>query len=208
MPKIITPHSYHREIEREVQSWVDSCLGVNPTYDDSLQPTIDQWGLPWFRAGVLVVNRKNQFLLMHEARVQVGRIRDEERREELLAAGHKSRDWVNGDGGWNLPAGRLRIGENFEGAALREAKEETGWTIVIERFLYARHSEAPDNRYIMPVYWAMPVSGPLSYSTPETSEINWFTAEQIHNMAAEKQLRSPDFVLESLKVYQDNPSIY
>lgn len=208
MSLIIIPHACYDDVKKEVQAWTENNLGASPSYDDSLQPTIDRWGLPWFRAGALVADQDGRILLMHEARVQIKKLKDEQLKKNLLAQGRQPSEWIDGDGGWNLPAGRLRLGECFEEAGLREVREETGWIIVIERLLCVRHSEKPNNRYIMPVYLGCPISGPAAHRTAETSEIGWFTAEQIHNMAAEKQLRSPDFVLESLKTYQDNPSIY
>ena len=39
-------------------------------------------------------------------------------------------------GRWQLPGGRIEIGENFETALLREVKEETGLDVEIERPLY------------------------------------------------------------------------
>lgn len=208
MPLIIIPNACYDNVKKEVQTWTENNLGTPPSYDDSLQPTIDQWGFPWFRAGTLVVDHASRILMMHEARVQIKKLRDEQLKENLLAQGHQPNEWIDGDGGWNLPAGRLRLKECFEEAGLREVKEETGWTIVIERLLYIRHSEKPSNKYIMPVYFGFPTLGPAKHRTAETSEIGWFTSEEIHSMAANGQLRSPDFVLESLKAYQDNPSIH
>lgn len=202
MTKILIPQSLYHEVQALVQDWTNSCLGDRPFYEDALQSTIDQWGFPWFRSGVLVSNRNGEILMMHEARVQIKKIKDLALKQRLLNDGHQPSEWVDGDGGWNLPAGRLRTGESFEDAGLREVYEETGWDVVIRYFLYARHSEKPDNQYIMPVYLALPMFGPPSYSTVETSEIGWRTPAQIRAMADAGQLRSPDFVLDSLKAYE------
>ncbi len=170
-------------------------------YNDDLWPTIEQWGYPWFSAGV-VCERQNTFLMMHEARVQVKKIRDEALKQQLLAEGHHPSDWIDGDGGWNFPAGRLRIGESFEDAALREVEQETGWKVDLGKIIYIRTSDKPDNIYIMPVYLAQPLTNSGQYQTWETSEINWFSAAEIRQMAQDNLLRSPEFVTASIAAYE------
>lgn len=206
MSKILIPEIRDLEACSTVMKWVEANLGHNPEYDDSLQPTIDQWGFPWFRAGAVVYNYfddQDKILMMHEARVQVKKIKDPDLKQRYLDEGHAESDWVDGDGGWNLPSGRLRPGESFEQAVTREVQEESGWSAMLVSYLLTRHSEKKSNQYVMPVFLARANVGPAQYATPETSEIGWFTVEEIRQMHKNGTLRSPEFVLESLIAYEN-----
>ncbi len=200
--EMLIPKTVNPEIEKTVTKWVRDTFGPNASYDESLQPTIDQWGLPWFRAGAVVRNEEGKILMMHEGRVQVKKIRDEALKNQFIAEGYKSNEWVDGDGGWNLPSGRLKPGESFENGAIREVKEESNWDIAIKAHIHTRHSEKVGNAYILPVYFAEAISGPEQYRTKETSEIGWFSTEEICKMEESGMLRSPEFVMDSIKAYE------
>ena len=140
---------------------------------------------------------------MHEARVQVKKIKDATLQNYYLNVEHRGKsEWVDGDGGWNLPAGRLKPGESFEDGAWREVKEESDHQIKIQKVLSVRKSDDPSNLYVMPVYLAEDVSGPEQYSTAETSEIGWFSIEQIYALHRIGVLRSPGSVMSAINAYE------
>ncbi len=202
MSKIIIPESCYPEVAVTVTRWVDTYFGPTLSYDDSLQASINQWGLPWFRAGAIVRNAEGKILMMHEGRVQIKKIKDEVLKNQLLSAGRKPSEWVDGDGGWNLPSGRLKPGESFEDGVQREIKEKSGWDIAIKDCLHIRQSNKPSNMYILPVYLAEAIAGPERYKTAETSEIGWFLESEILGMCDKGLLRSPEFVTESINSYK------
>lgn len=195
---IIIPEAFNPELNRDLREWVSAHLGPEPSYDASLQPEIDQYGYPQFRTGVITVNKWQEILMMHEAKVQVRKIKDQARKSELLAKGKDPNDWVVGDGGWNLPSGRLRHGESFEEGGLREAREESGWKVILRRCLFVRQTDT----YFMPVFLATPEYGPRTYSTEETLEIGWFSSARIRAMCDEGLLRSPEFVTDALNALE------
>ena len=203
--KITIPGTHDPSLSAEIKHWAEANNIPAATNDPTVQKSIRDWGLSWFRAGALVVNGEGKILMIHEGRVQVKKIKDEALRNQLLSDGHRPSEWVDGDAGWNLPAGRLQIGETFEDGAERETKEESCWDITIKQHLCTRRSEKPGNQYIMPVYLAEPISGPAEFHTVETREtleIAWLTPEEIRSMNAAGLLRSPESVMASLDAYE------
>jgi 8-oxo-dGTP diphosphatase len=64
---------------------------------------------------------------------------------------------------WALPGGMMDGDETIEQTAIREAKEETGLTIRLDRVIgvYSAPGRDPRGRYISVAYLAYPVSGIL-----------------------------------------------
>lgn len=204
MPEFVvpTPATCYPGLKSIIKNWVSLCRIPKMVYDAELQAHIQEWGFPWFRAGAVVYNAQRQILMMHESRVQVRKIKDKALKNKYLTDGKTLNEWVDGDGGWNLPSGRLILaGESFESAAMRRVKDECGWEANFEKLLLLRHSEDSDNQYIMPVYLAKAISGPTQYKVWGTSEIGWFTVEEIWRMKLANQLRSPEFVIQSVDAF-------
>ncbi len=203
--KIAIPETHSPSLTANIQRWAKENSVPEVFTGPTTQKGIRSWGLPWFRAGALVVNSEGKILMIHEGRVQVKKIKDEALKNQLLSEGLKPNAWVDGDGGWNIPAGRLNPGETFEYAAWREILEESGWNVYINKHLCTRHSEKPGNQYIMPVFLTIPVFGPAEFHTDETREtleIAWLTPEEIRSMNAAGLLRSPESVMASLDAYE------
>lgn len=201
--QIHTPTTCYSDLQRDVDQLVSELFGPQLTCDASNLDSINQWGLSWFRAGAVIRNIDGQFLMSHEARVQVKKIKNPQLQQKYLDQGLKRNDWVDGDGGWNFPSGRLRIGESFEDGVIREIQEETGWKVMLVEPIHIRYSKKPDNMYIMPVYVAEALEGPEQYRTAETSEISWFFMDEIKAMHAAGSLRSPEFIMNALAAYEE-----
>ena len=88
---------------------------------------------------------------------------------------------------WSLPAGGMEPGETPTQAAIREAREETGLVIAIERFLglYTNPDICtvyPDGRRVQIVsatFLARVVGGQLIESNEETAELRWFPPDAL-----------------------------
>lgn len=197
--KIVVPVSENRELMEKITEWVHAKFGPNPEYDSTLQPVIDEFGLPWFRVAALVVDREGKILMMHEGKAQVKKLKSVALRDYYLnVKNHKKGDWVDEDGGWNIPAGRIMVGETFEFGLLREIKEETGHECDILGILYVRWSDG----YVMPTFLVEDRSGPEHHHTPETIDIHKFSPEDVQVLNEIEVLRSPESVMNTVNAYK------
>ncbi len=64
-------------------------------------------------------------------------------------------------GEWGLPGGKMEGDETIEATAIREAKEETGLTVELDRVIgvYSDPERDPRGRYVSVAFLAHPVSG-------------------------------------------------
>jgi ADP-ribose pyrophosphatase YjhB (NUDIX family) len=76
---------------------------------------------------------------------------------------------------WGLPGGSLDYGESPEGAAIREMLEETGLSVVIEKFLLVK-SWLPDR---VGFYYLCKIIGNEFHPSDEVSEIGYFSEENL-----------------------------
>jgi phosphohistidine phosphatase SixA/ADP-ribose pyrophosphatase YjhB (NUDIX family) len=84
---------------------------------------------------------------------------------------------------WTFPKGKLREGESFEEAALREVLEETGLECRIDAELPALHYLDQDGRPKVVRYWAMDaLDGGDLRPTDEVDEARWFTLDEARKM--------------------------
>ena len=81
---------------------------------------------------------------------------------------------------WNLPAGRVNIGESLEHAAVREAKEETGYNVHLIRKINIIQDAAGDS--IKHIFEAEITGGELRIPRDELLDVRWFTYGEVANM--------------------------
>jgi ADP-ribose pyrophosphatase YjhB (NUDIX family) len=79
-------------------------------------------------------------------------------------------------GKWNLPAGRVDKGETFEQAAIREAKEETGFDIKIIKPLITIHQSPQDS--VLHAFLAKRTGGTLAFDSDEMLDVAWVSVEE------------------------------
>lgn len=82
---------------------------------------------------------------------------------------------------WNWPQGRVEEGEAVEDAAVREAKEETGFDTKIEETVAILEDTFPDIKELH-VYLATIVGGELTLPRDEILDAKFFSAAEIENM--------------------------
>jgi ADP-ribose pyrophosphatase YjhB (NUDIX family) len=94
------------------------------------------------------------------------------------------------DGGWDFPGGYMELGENVAYTALREAREETGLEVVLERLLGIQSPVTPwvypNGDSVQPVaafFLARPAGGQLSTAGGETNALIWMSPAEIEHLS-------------------------
>lgn len=157
---------------------------------------VQEFGWDFFKAGVLVADDRPTsvgqplYLLMREAKVK-------ERQPD------GSKKWVLSDQGkWNLPCGRLQLGESFAAAAIREGFEETGYDLSLGRLVHFGHRNDSDNPYVILIYTATAERFVRQPDPEEVAETRWFSYEQIIDLRDRGQLRNRDLTMSAIDQYR------
>jgi 8-oxo-dGTP pyrophosphatase MutT (NUDIX family) len=91
------------------------------------------------------------------------------------------------NGLWCLPGGHMDLGESIDQTAKREAQEETGLTVQVERLvgLYSSHypagtfgEESPAHAILIALFRAQATGGDLRLN-PEVTEFGWFNPDHL-----------------------------
>lgn len=102
---------------------------------------------------------------------------------------------------WNLPAGRVDVGESLEQAAIREAKEESGYDVELIRELAVFHEESTD--VVKHAFEAKIVGGALKFPVDEILDAKWFTFDEVHQM--QEKLRG-NWIVEAMNMIEKEAS--
>jgi 8-oxo-dGTP diphosphatase len=104
---------------------------------------------------------------------------------------------------WSIVGGKVDFLETVQGCAIREAREEVGLRIAIERLLCVTDHLLPDERqhWVSPAYLGRILEGKARNCEPQkTREVRWFGIHELpHNLtmtarnAIEAYERSADF---------------
>jgi 8-oxo-dGTP pyrophosphatase MutT (NUDIX family) len=98
---------------------------------------------------------------------------------------------------WNLPAGRVEIGETIEEAAVREVKEETGYVVTLTAKVGIFHESHEHG--VKHVYAGEITNGDLELPEDEIMDAQWFSFEEVVDMG--DQVRMP-WVLDAVRLYE------
>jgi len=99
---------------------------------------------------------------------------------------------------WNFPAGRVDVGESIEQAAVREAKEESGYDVKLIKEVAIFHAKSTDA--VKHVFTAKIIGGELNFPEDEILDAKWFTPEEISQMKDE--LRS-EWILATISILEN-----
>lgn len=91
-------------------------------------------------------------------------------------------------GKWNLPGGKTNPGETVEECAIREALEETGYSVELIRKVGVYQNAALDDA-VKHAFEAKIIGGELDYPKDELLDAQWFTFQEVERM--KEHLRHP-----------------
>ncbi|HJV16893.1 MAG TPA: NUDIX domain-containing protein [Bacillales bacterium] len=86
-----------------------------------------------------------------------------------------------GEGTWECVGGKINFGEDLEMALIREAKEEVGLEITVEKILYATSYPSPERHLIILTYLCRSKKSNVVLSE-EHLDYRWCTKEQLRQM--------------------------
>lgn len=89
---------------------------------------------------------------------------------------------------WNLPAGYVDKGETIQQAAIREAKEESGYDVELGNQVGLFHEDV--NKPVKHVYRAKIIGGELKIQESEILDAQWFTFDEIKQLHDSGKLRA------------------
>lgn len=101
---------------------------------------------------------------------------------------------------YNLPAGHVDKDEQLEVAAIREAKEETGYDIQLVEQIALYHESAPQS--VKHVYLAEIIGGEELAQEGEILEVTWRSFDEIVTLEAAGQMRAP-WVFDVISKFED-----
>lgn len=95
---------------------------------------------------------------------------------------------------WNLPGGSVDDGEGFIESATREAREKTGYNIMVTSTLGCYRCKKGENSWIYIVFGAEPLNHKRKATDPGVKEGKWFEREYFLKMDS-SELVHPDMKL-------------
>lgn len=91
-------------------------------------------------------------------------------------------------GKWDLPGGKVDVGESFDQGLLREVAEETGLAISLQRVVGTAESELPTRKVVYLILEGRVESGQVCLSS-EHDEYTWVDRRDLTTMDLADQFR-------------------
>jgi 8-oxo-dGTP pyrophosphatase MutT (NUDIX family) len=90
---------------------------------------------------------------------------------------------------WNLPAGHVDKGEEIRTAAIREAREETGYDVRLVKEVALLHKEATSA--VKHIFSADIIGGEISFEPDEILDVKWLTFKEVKAINDDGKIRRP-----------------
>jgi ADP-ribose pyrophosphatase YjhB (NUDIX family) len=103
------------------------------------------------------------------------------------------------EGRWNIPAGYVDKGESLEQAAIREAKEESGYDIDVAELLGVWHLSSTES--VKHAFVGTVRGGQSTVQEGEIQKVSWVAYEDIVKLNEEKKFRAP-WIFEAISAYE------
>lgn len=99
-------------------------------------------------------------------------------------------------GKWNLPAGHLDSNETILEGAIREIKEESGFSVALTGVCQIGTRKMKNDTFISVFFTTKILDGNIHFDPAEILDVRWFTYQEI--LAMRTELRQEDLVIGSI----------
>ncbi|MDD4902500.1 MAG: NUDIX domain-containing protein [Patescibacteria group bacterium] len=99
---------------------------------------------------------------------------------------------------WNFPAGKVEVGETIAEAAVREVKEETGYSVKLIGEVMIIHEDL--EHCVEHIFAGEITDGDLKFPEDEIMDAQWFSLEEIESM---KNALRFAWILEAVMKYEE-----
>ncbi|MCL1876809.1 NUDIX domain-containing protein [Candidatus Saccharibacteria bacterium] len=100
-------------------------------------------------------------------------------------------------GQWNFPAGHLDEGEYIFDAAVREAKEETGYDIELKNLIQIFSTKDARPQFIM--FSGKVVGGEIKFDSTEILDVKWIPLDELFDYDLRRPRQDIEILLERVK---------
>lgn len=105
---------------------------------------------------------------------------------------------------YNLPAGHVDKDESLEDAAVREAKEETGYDVRLIKQIGLYHESA--HKSVKHVYLAEIIGGEAQAQEGEILEVVWYSFDEVVEIEKAGLMRAP-WVFDSIEKFEHQSEV-
>ena len=125
-----------------------------------------------------------------------------DRRKKKVLLIQEAHEWIRGL--WNIPVGHVKRGEPITDAAMREAKEESGYTRKLTGVCHIGQRCDDGNPYLAIIFTAEINGQRCGVKPDDIMEVSWKSIEEVEQLARTDQIRNPELMLEAIHNARDN----
>lgn len=89
-------------------------------------------------------------------------------------------------GKWNIPAGKIKLGERLTEGAIREIKEETGCDVELTGIASICYGIIDDTKFMSVVFSTKLLSEEIKFNQEEILDVQWYDIDKVTNEMNDK----------------------